>query len=363
MNKIGYLFICASALKQPNIWLEYFKKSSEHQILYLFYKSQPDMRGFNNIKYIDVSEQKPGWGNSNYIACIIDGLKVLYTEFNVDSVLVFSESCIPIHNIRYIHNIINATSKSLIDIHKIGKKDKCFDRMKSAQSKSFFMNRDYLYKYSAQGLCIKRKLGEILIKTKDKYLKDFKWVRNIDEHYIPAVLELEKLNIYDYINYRKMSYFNWKIYGFNNKIPYTFLCLDMCIITYIGKDYLFLRKVHENTNIHCDIFALADKDYKNSVSVDLNSYGRVQIQHNFNWKIYKKLNKDFIEKELDTEESAMEHWKKYGFKKHKQYSVRHITIDFDWKRYKELNPDLKFDSWIDYELHWVKYGKKENRKY
>jgi len=275
MNKIGYLFICASELNQNKIWENYFKCLSltctNYQIIFLFYKTPPKtiISGIKNIRYINVLSLKPGWGNINYIKCMLYGLEVIFKEYLCTKALIFSESCIPIHNPNYIHTIINNTPKSLLHIFKIDKNDNCFKRIESALNKTFFENKGYIYKYYAQGLCINKDLYDLLNKTKNKYINEFKLVKNIDEHYIGCVIQSEDLDINDFIEYKTMMYFNWNVIGFNNRAPYTYLTLDKELITFIGRDFLFLRKVHKSTIIKCDILALTDHDYNNSKQIDL----------------------------------------------------------------------------------------------
>lgn len=85
------------------------------------------------------------------------------------------------------------------------------------------------------------------------------------------------------------------------------------------------------------------------------------LPNNFNWRIYKELNPDLSG--YNTEQQIMNYWHTIGNKENRKHSVVHITMDFNWENYKRLNPDLIFDQQADYELHWIKMGQHENRKY
>jgi len=87
-----------------------------------------------------------------------------------------------------------------------------------------------------------------------------------------------------------------------------------------------------------------------------------QLPPNFNWKIYKEMNSN-NNTNLQNEQHVIQHWYAHINNKNKIYSVNQITPDFNWNIYKDLNPDLNYQHQIDYELHWVQVGRKENRKY
>ena len=83
----------------------------------------------------------------------------------------------------------------------------------------------------------------------------------------------------------------------------------------------------------------------------------------FNLEIYKELNPDLQRAGLRHINQILDHWIKHGqFEKRKVY-ITDLTPDFDWMIYKKLNPDLKLKSRLDYELHWINTGSKENRRY
>ena len=84
---------------------------------------------------------------------------------------------------------------------------------------------------------------------------------------------------------------------------------------------------------------------------------------NFFWEIYKELNPDLAKAGLQNQQQVMRHWQTYGYRENRKYYVIHLTPDFNWENYKKLNPDLDFKRQADYELHWIKTGQNENRKY
>ena len=87
------------------------------------------------------------------------------------------------------------------------------------------------------------------------------------------------------------------------------------------------------------------------------------MDNTINWKIYRELNPDLIKARLNMEHQLLNHWVKSGHKENRMTNINHLTPDFDWDVYRILNPDLVFDDQIDYELHWIRTGRFENRKY
>jgi hypothetical protein len=82
---------------------------------------------------------------------------------------------------------------------------------------------------------------------------------------------------------------------------------------------------------------------------------------NFNWKYYIENNEDLSY--IKTKEDAWDHWINYGKNEGRNINDNFIKLStFDWKYYIENNPDLiniktKEDAWN----HWKNYGKNENR--
>lgn len=82
------------------------------------------------------------------------------------------------------------------------------------------------------------------------------------------------------------------------------------------------------------------------------------------WHMYRELNADLLK--LTKEKQIMEHWYNCGYKEKRMVKVTDLTPDFDWKAYNLLNEDLGKAGLIkqcDIELHWVRHGIKEGRKY
>ncbi|ARF12255.1 hypothetical protein Klosneuvirus_4_70 [Klosneuvirus KNV1] len=113
----------------------------------------------------------------------------------------------------------------------------------------------------------------------------------------------------------------------------------------------------------CDCNKTHKRVLPNSSSQDKQIPRVTQLPPNFNWKIYKELNPELANDQFHNMENVMHHWYSNDNNKNIIYSIKQIIPDFDWKIYKELNPDLKFRQHIDYELHWVQFGQKENRQY
>jgi lipopolysaccharide biosynthesis glycosyltransferase len=87
------------------------------------------------------------------------------------------------------------------------------------------------------------------------------------------------------------------------------------------------------------------------------------VKQEINWRIYRELNPDLVFRRIITKEQCLEHWEKYGKKENRKHTVQQLTPDFDWKKYKELNRDLRFATQTDYEVHWIRLGIRERRKY
>jgi hypothetical protein len=83
---------------------------------------------------------------------------------------------------------------------------------------------------------------------------------------------------------------------------------------------------------------------------------------NFNWKIYKELNNDLENFGLKTKKDYETHYLQHGQNK-RPYLINQVYPDFNPVIYKNNYNDLKNLSNSDLELHWLMYGKKNNRIY
>ena len=79
----------------------------------------------------------------------------------------------------------------------------------------------------------------------------------------------------------------------------------------------------------------------------------------FNPIIYKLLNFDLLNL---TTAQAQNHYYKHGILEGRPYSIRCVYNDFRSDYYKALNPDLKMTD-IELQIHWLKRGRFENRRY
>jgi len=79
----------------------------------------------------------------------------------------------------------------------------------------------------------------------------------------------------------------------------------------------------------------------------------------FNPIIYKLLNFDLLNL---TTTQAQNHYYKHGISEGRPYSIRCVYNDFRSDYYKALNPDLKMTD-LELQIHWLKRGRFENRRY
>ena len=91
----------------------------------------------------------------------------------------------------------------------------------------------------------------------------------------------------------------------------------------------------------------------------------MSLPKDFNWRVYLQLNPDLGKAGIRTEQGAINHWLRYGYKENRKYNYS-LPKDFNWRVYLQLNPDLG-KAGIRTEQgainHWLRYGYKENRKY
>lgn len=59
-----------------------------------------------------------------------------------------------------------------------------------------------------------------------------------------------------------------------------------------------------------------------------------QLPRNFNWKIYKEINKDLSNIGIYTEQHIMGHWYTNGINENRVYCITQITLDPEWSKRK-----------------------------
>lgn len=80
----------------------------------------------------------------------------------------------------------------------------------------------------------------------------------------------------------------------------------------------------------------------------------------FNWKIYKLLNTDLtFQRPIEFER----HYLEYGRKERRPFSIYNFYPDFNYNQYKLNYKDLQYYSISDLEYHWMTIGRKEGRTY
>lgn len=101
-----------------------------------------------------------------------------------------------------------------------------------------------------------------------------------------------------------------------------------------------------------------------------NIINDLNIQDEFNWEIYLELNQDLPKTIFYSQTLTLFHWINFGKNEGRKSKISDIPgileDDFDWEIYTELNQDLYINNFRSKEqvsFHWIKYGKKEARKY
>jgi hypothetical protein len=79
-----------------------------------------------------------------------------------------------------------------------------------------------------------------------------------------------------------------------------------------------------------------------------------------NWRIYKILNPDL---KFGTQIEYERHYLEYGKRERRPCSIYSFYPDFDYKQYQLNYVDLKYYNKPDLEVHWISVGSKEYRTY
>lgn len=80
----------------------------------------------------------------------------------------------------------------------------------------------------------------------------------------------------------------------------------------------------------------------------------------FNWRVYKALNPDLT---FNTQVEFERHYLEFGRKERRPFSIYSQYPDFNYKNYQENYKDLNYYGKIDLEIHWALTGRKEGRTY
>ena len=88
----------------------------------------------------------------------------------------------------------------------------------------------------------------------------------------------------------------------------------------------------------------------------------MMLPKDFNWETYLELNEDLKKKNLDRIKTEI-HYLKHGLKENRKY-IYELPEDFNWLIYLEVNKDLKeIKTEEKATKHYLKFGIKEKRKY
>lgn len=80
----------------------------------------------------------------------------------------------------------------------------------------------------------------------------------------------------------------------------------------------------------------------------------------FNWRVYKALNPDLT---FNTQVEFERHYLEYGKRERRPFSIYSQYPDFNYKNYQDNYKDLNYYGKIDLETHWILTGRKEGRTY
>ena len=80
----------------------------------------------------------------------------------------------------------------------------------------------------------------------------------------------------------------------------------------------------------------------------------------FYWEYYNELNPDLKMVGLRTPSDFTNHYMRYGRKENRKYRFNQLYPNFDPLEYKAANPNLGLNSNIEYEYHYFTVGRHQN---
>ena len=83
----------------------------------------------------------------------------------------------------------------------------------------------------------------------------------------------------------------------------------------------------------------------------------------FDWEMYSALNSDLNRAGLFTKEQIERHYVKFAKVENRIHNIYQLYPDFISEVYREIYSDLKNMSKRELELHWIRHGRNEGRKY
>jgi hypothetical protein len=251
-DKIAFLFLTRNNLKRPEIW-ESFLKGNESRYTIYCHPKEPEKVSDALLKPNIIPENiETCWGCIGTVeANIVLMQNALLDSKNKHFILV-SESCIPIASFNNIYNKL--TDKTYISVFQ-----EHLDRYDSCSNKIF--PKSEFTKHCAQGIIFNRNHAKSLVDTKTKYLDDWKNVHCVDEHYFSNILRILDNNFNNNIINCKITFDLWSknkldksLYIDNDDITNdsynTIFSMSNKFINLLrANDYLFARKVNENTKV------------------------------------------------------------------------------------------------------------------
>lgn len=82
----------------------------------------------------------------------------------------------------------------------------------------------------------------------------------------------------------------------------------------------------------------------------------------FNWEVYKYLNPDLFKAGLRTQYQYTYHFINHGKKEGRKFNVYNVKPDFKHEIYKNNNKHLQLLNNKQLEIHWLQYGRFEDKK-
>lgn len=253
--KIGFAFIINNQIYNWNHWKTFFDKNN-YKIGIINYGDDIDseLEQYKINSYV-----KPGYGNIDYIKCVLILLRYLK---DCDRVVLLSESCFPLVSFSELEKELSE-DKMYIELYPFDK-PWFYKRIPQYILKKIGVNpenaNEYKIKSSAQGIVFNKKMIEFYLRNQNllkilendiRYMEKNKGI-SLDEHYWLITIYLYGNNeTFDNIVFRKMNYMVNDIFNRGRAIVFPVLDKDFHSILR-SNNYLFVRKITYKTIIKYD---------------------------------------------------------------------------------------------------------------
>jgi hypothetical protein len=253
-DKIAFLFLTRNNLKRSEIWEEFFKDNESRYTIYCHPKEPENVSTQllkNNIipEHIDTC-----WGCINLVEANILLMQNALKEPKNKKFILVSESCIPIVSFNKFYDIVMQNDNSRIGIHKTNTTPKRYKDIRNPE----FLESEFI-KHSGSGCIFNRKHATLLVNSKHK-LKDWTTTFATDEHYNGNMLRVLDKQFNSNNDNIKTTFDIWQKADLdkNNLLEDDLLTVsyillkkvsNKCIDAIRKAEFLFIRKVDENTEI------------------------------------------------------------------------------------------------------------------